>query len=350
MRRRSTARSRGTVPTVARDDSRRETRMNARMKQSYKVARALTLTLLSACTGGTGASLPSVANRLAVAPGASLTQLVNLDYSNGSITVFSIQNGKAQVTKTFAPGNGHAQGLAVDGSGRIYTTLTESNSKPCSACVEVFTDTGGLVERLDAPILKGASGAPSLTDVALDRHLNVYVSDFGQQAVYFFPRASKTRAPVVVVQNSQNAASVLATPSGKNVVVSGGCGFASVRPYTRTSPGQYSSGSCFGIGTIALIGGAADEHVEVMTPVDGVPDLVSVSSPSGGNTFHTRDRLASISGVAFNRGASVAYVADHSKECVYAFARPANGWLSGRPKLLATYTGFKNLDIIAVPQ
>jgi hypothetical protein len=83
-----------------------------------------------------------------------------------------------------------------------------------------------------------------------------------------------------------------------------------------------------------------------------VPGLVSVSSPSGGTTFHTPDLLhASISGVAFNRDASVAYVANHEKECVYAFARPASGWLSGgQPKLLATYKGFKELDIIAVPQ
>ena len=151
------------------------------------------------------------------------------------------------------------------------------------------------------------------------------------------------------MQNSQNAASVLATPDGDNVVVSGGCGFASVRPYTRVGRGEYSAGSCFGIGTIALIGGAIDEQIDVMTPVDGVPALVSVSSPSGGNDFRIPGRLASISGVAFNSDASTAYVANARKECVYAFARPAKGWLAGtQPKLLATYTGFKNLDIIAI--
>jgi hypothetical protein len=79
-----------------------------------------------------------------------------------------------------------------------------------------------------------------------------------------------------------------------------------------------------------------------------VPGVVSVSSPSGGHSFRTPGQLASISGVAFNGDASVAYVANARKECVYAFGRPAKGWLSGRPKLLATYTGFKNLDIIAV--
>ncbi len=332
--------------------------MNARMRQSYKLTLVVTLALLTGCAGGTGAlrgpsspaALPPVTNQFAVSRAAALTQLVNLDYSNGSITVFSVQNGRAQVTAKFKPGHGRAQGLAVDAGGRIYTTLTESNSKPCSACVEVFTDTGSLAERLDAPILKGGSGAPALTDVALDRHRNVYVSDYGQQAVYFFPRASTTRTPIVVVQNSQNAASVLATPTGKGVVISGGCGFASVRPYTRTASGEYTAGACFGIGTIALIGGAADEQVEVMTPVDGVPALVSVSSPTGGNSFQTPDRLASISGVAFNRDASVACVADARRERVYAFARPTGGWLSGQPKLLATYKGFKNLDVIAVPR
>ncbi len=236
----------------------------------------------------------------------------------------------------------------MDAQGRIYTTITAASSDLCAACVEIFTTDGKLVESLPAPILSGASGQPSLTDVAVDAHRNVYVSDYGQQAVYFFPHASKTREPTIVVQNSQNAASVLATPDGGTVAVSGGCGFASVRPYTRVGRGKYTGGSCFGIGTIALIGGDIDDQIDVMTPIDGVPALVSVSSPSGGNSFHTPGRLASISGVAFNSDASIAYVANARKECVYAFARPAKGWLSAQPKLLATYKGFKNLDIIAV--
>lgn len=326
------------------------------MKHTFLGALGVALSFLTGCSGAPTsqssslASLPSVGSDVAARPAAPLTQLVNLDYSNGSITIFSIQNGRAQKTKTLFPRHGHAQGLAMDDGGRIYTTVTTPNSKHCAACVEVFSGAGTLLERLEAPILKSASGAPSLTDVAVDRHRNVYVSDYGQQAVYFFPHALSTSSPVVVVQNSQNAASVLATPDGANVVVSGGCGFASVRPYTRTASGQYTPGACFGIGTIALIGGATDDDVDVMTPVDGAPGLVSVSSPNGGNSFHTRHRLASVSGVAFNRDASVAYVADHSKECVYAFGRPASGWLSGQPKLLATYKGFKGLDIIAVPQ
>jgi len=326
------------------------------MKYAFSVALLAALSFLAACAGQPGmqpsslGSLPSVSSRAGVPAASPLAQLANLDYSNGSITVFSIENGRAKVTKTFSPGHGIAQGLAMDGAGRIYTTVTASDSKPCAASVEVFSNTGRFIERLDAPILKGAPGAPSLTDVAVDRHSNVYVSDFGQQAVYFYPGAHKTKSPTIVVQNSQNAASVLSTPNGANVVVSGGCGFASVRPYTRTSSGQYTPGSCFGIGTIALIGGAIDDLVDVMTPVDGVPGLVSVSSPNGGETFHTPGRLASISGVAFNGDASIAYVADHTNERVLAFRRPASGWLSGQPKLVARYRGFQNLDIIAVPR
>jgi hypothetical protein len=326
------------------------------MKPSTYAAAVAGLFLLGGCASSTRGipATPLAARSLAPSSvetqsSSSLTQLVNLDYSNGTISVFTISKDRARLTKSFVPGQGVAQGLAMDAQGRIYTTITATSSNPCAACVEVFTTDGKLVESLPAPILAGASGAPSLTDVAVDAHRNVYVSDYGQQAVYFFPHASKTRKPTIVVQNSQNAASVLATPSGGTVVVSGGCGFASVRPYTRVSGGKYTSGSCFGIGTIALIGGAIDDHIDVMTPVDGVPALVSVSSPSGGSSFHTPGRLASISGVAFNSDASVAYVANARKERVYAFARPANGWLSPtQPKLLATYRGFKNLDIIAV--
>lgn len=331
----------------------------AAMKPSFPAAVGAVLFLLDGCAGTSAVQhgIPSLVSSRSPANGpetsqvAPLTELVNLDYSNGAITIFSVQDGRANVTKTFTPGHRAAQGLAVDRDGRIYTTITASDSKPCAACVEVFTGDGKLVESLPAPILSGAPGPPSLTDVSVDKNRNVYVSDYGQQAVYFYPHARKTRrGPTVVVQNSQNAASVLSTPSGVNVLVSGGCGFASVRPYTRVARGQYTPGSCFGIGTIALIGGATDNHMDVLTPVDGVPGLVSVSSPSGGGAFHTPDRLhAEVSGVALSHRASVAYVADHYKEYVYAFARPANGWLSGvQPKILATYKGFKNLDIIAV--
>ncbi len=329
------------------------------MKTLFSVAVGAVLFVLDGCAGTSVVQhgIPSLASSGSPANGpqtsqvAPLTELVNLDYSNGAITIFSVQDGRANVTKTFTPGHGIAQGLAVDKDGRIYTTITASDSKPCAACVEVFTSGGKLVESLPAPILSGAPGPPSLTDVAVDKNSNVYVSDYGQQAVYFYRHARETRhGPTIVVQNSQNAASVLSTPSGVNVLVSGGCGFASVRPFNRVARGQYTPGSCFGIGTIALIGGATDNQMDVLTPVDGVPGLVSVSSPSGGGAFHTPDRQhAEVSGVALTHRASVAYVADHYKERVYAFARPANGWVSGvAPKLLATYKGFKNLDIIAV--
>jgi hypothetical protein len=329
------------------------------MKSSAYVRVVLSFCLLAGCAGpsGTGASIPSGGlpsselGRAAVAP----AELANLDYSDGSISVYAVVNGRAQLTKKFTPGGGRAQGLAVDKAGVIYTTITSPNSRPCTACVEAFTPDGKLTKRLKAPILQGAPGAPSLTDVSVDRDENVYVSDYGQQAVYFWADGGRTgptdgggSAPTIIVQNSQNAASVLSTPNGADVLVSGGCGFASVRPYRRVQ-GHYQGGSCFGIGTIALIGASADDLVEVLTPVDGVPALVSVSSPTGGATFHTPDRIASISGVALNSDASVAYVANAHKEVVYAFARPAKGWLSGgQPKLIATYKGFANLDIIAV--
>lgn len=314
--------------------------------------------LLAGCSGATSTQRALPLTESASAPGApqrsatsSLSELYNLDYSHGSITIFSISEKKATATTTFKPGHGLAQGLASDARGRIYTTVTNPKAKKCAACVEVFSNAGKLIKRLEAPILSGAAGAPSLTDISVDAHDNVYVSDYGQQAVYFFPHGRITKGgPTIVVQNSTNAASVAATPDGTNVFVSGGCGFASVRPYTRVSNGHYTPGSCFGIGTIALIGGAVDDQEDIITPVDGAPGLVSVSSPNGGSSFTVPDRLGSIGGIALSGDASVAYVADAHKEVVYAFARPAKGWLSGQPKLLATYKGFKNLDVIAVPQ
>jgi hypothetical protein len=329
------------------------------MKTVFFAALGSAMFVLAGCSSGTPAqrALPLTAPETPVSQARStassgLTELFNLNYSNGTISVFSVANGKATLTKQFVPGGGGAQGLAADAQGRIYTTLTQSNSNPCAACVQIFTDTGTLVRQLGAPTLQGASGSPSLTDVSVDAHDNVYVSDYGQQAVYFFPRGQmRKHGPTVVVENSTNAASVLATPNGKNVIVSGGCGFASVRPYTRATGGKYTEGSCFSIGTIALIGGATDNDEDVLTPVDGGLGLVSISSPSGGSVIRVPDKEGSIGGVALNGDASIAYVADAHKECVYAFARPAKGWLSSvPPQLVATYKGFKKLDVIAVPQ
>jgi hypothetical protein len=326
------------------------------MKQLLYAFLSVSLGVLAGCAGSTADQSAIPSSTSAALPASrdaqakSLSELVNLDYSNGSITVYSIQHGEAKVTETFSPGNGLAQGLAMDKLGLIYTTVTNSSSKQCSACVDVYTNTGKLKVQLPAPTLSPAPGPPSLTDVSVDRDENVYVSDYGQQAVYFFPHGNRGGHQVkIVVQDSSNAASVLATPNGANVIVSGGCGFASVRPFTATGSGEYQEGSCFGIGTIALIGGAVDNQEDVLTPVDGVAGLVSVSSPSGGASFRTPGRLASISGIALNDDASIAYVANATKGYVYAFARPAAGWLSkAKPKLVATYKGFSNLDIIAV--
>jgi hypothetical protein len=284
------------------------------------------------------------------AASGGLTELFNLNYSNGQISVFSIANGKATLTKQFTPGG--AQGFAADAQGRMYTTITATNSKPCAACVQIYSDTGKLVRQLDIPTLKSSPGAPSPNDLSVDAHDNVYVSDYGQQAVYFFPHGKLGKnGPTVVVQNSSNDSGVLSTPNGKNVFVGGDCGFASVRPFTRGAGGKYTAGACFGIGTLGLIGAGTDNEEDVFTPVDGGPGLVSISSPSGQYLFNVPDKVGSIGSVALNGDGSIAYVANGHNECVYAFARPAKGWLSGVvPKLLATYKGFKKLNIIAVLQ
>ena len=57
--------------------------------------------------------------------GGALTELYNLDYSNGTITVFSIQGRKATQTAQITPSAGGFQGLAADAQKHIYSTLTE---------------------------------------------------------------------------------------------------------------------------------------------------------------------------------------------------------------------------------
>lgn len=302
--------------------------------------------------GSVPISAPGNANAAGRVRGAPLSELVSLSRATGAITVFSIQDGEAKVAKQFIRADGRVQGLAIDHLGLIYTTVTSANHKPCDACVEVFNDSGQLIRRLPAPVLSGAPGAPSLTDVSVDRHENVYVSDYGQEAVYFFPKGGELgSATETVLRNSTNPESVLATPNGANVLVSGSCGFSAARSYTRTHSRRYKEGGCFGIGTTTLVGGAVDNRTEALTPVSGASGLVSVSSPFGGIVFHTPDEPhASITSVTLNANASIAYVANHQKESVYAFARPAEGWLVGHPPLLGTYKGFANLDIIAVRQ
>lgn len=312
----------------------------------------IAMALLADCSGlgqrSVQISPPENLNGAGRVSGAPLSQLVSLDRTTGTITVFSIQDGEAKVVKRFLRANGRVAGIAMDRQGLIYTTVTSANSKPCSACVEAFNLSGQLMSRLPAPVLSGAPGAPSLTGVSVDRHENVYVSDYGQQAIYFFPKGGELGSVNVVVQGATNATSVLATPNGSNVLVSD-CGFEAARPYRRAASGEYKSRGCFGVGTPLLIGGAVDDRMDVLTPVDGATGLVSVSSPFGGIVFHTPDeRYASITSVTLNANASIAYVADDHDENVYAFERPALGWLVGHPPLLATYRGFENLDIIAV--
>jgi len=168
--------------------------------------------------------------------------------------------------------------------------------------------------------------------------------------VYFYsPSGNTWTGPTIVVQNSTNAASVAVEPDGDVVFVSGGCGFASVRPYVRTQSG-YQPGACFSIGTIALIGGAASDGGAVFTPVDGAGSFVSVSSEAGGGTgFTIPDPHGQIGGIALATGGAIAYVGDHHGEKLYAYARPPKGWLSGvAPKLLTSYVGFQGLDVIAI--
>ncbi|MBD5656304.1 MAG: hypothetical protein IAI50_14155, partial [Candidatus Eremiobacteraeota bacterium] len=242
----------------------------------------------------------------------TLQRLYNLDYGNGIISVSQIVNGRADIVTQFKPSPSGARGIAVDRQGRIYTAVTAPNAKPCSACVEVFSPNGTLLAQLAAPILKGAPGAPTLTDISLDLHGNVYVTDNGQQAVYFFTPVGKTwSGPTIVVQNSFDSSTLLAGPYGDNIFISGGCGFQSVRTYVRFKS-SYHPGSCFPISDIALIGGAADDEGAVLTPVDGGFPFVSITSANGNESgFQIPDSKGNISGVAVTLGGAIAFVADH---------------------------------------
>jgi hypothetical protein len=281
-----------------------------------------------------------------------LSTLVNLNYSNGAISAFSINGNEATLEDSYRlvkPKNGSTNGIALL-DGMITTAVDASPSKPCTACFEILQLDGTLVELVPDPILKNASGAPDVTDVATDGLGELFLSDFGQQAVYYYNWGdSEFIGPTIVAQNTHDAASVAVSPNGKLLFLSGGCGFASVRLYTRHGR-HFAPGNCFGIGTIALIGGSADDAGDVATPVDGVFGLVSISNPDGkGTSFSIPDQMGSVGGVTFSSDGRFLYVADHSKEVVYAFRRPGGGWVSGAtPRHVATYRGFKKLNIIAV--
>jgi hypothetical protein len=278
--------------------------------------------------------------------------VANLSYSTGAISVFSVSNGVATLTKKFSPVNtktGSVNGIMLHG-GLIYTAINSSSSKPCASCLEVFGLDGTLKSRQDAPTISGAPGAPDITDLAVDAKGDVFLSDFGQQAVYYYsPSKSGWSGPNVVVSGSTNAASVAVVPDANVVYISGGCGFASARVYTRQSSGGYQSGNCFSIPTIALIGASVDAAGDVASPVDGAPGLVAIVNPNGkGVSFTLPTFKDGVGGVTFAQNDMALYVADATKEIVYAYRRPDGGWTKGRkPRLAATYTGFAALNIIA---
>jgi hypothetical protein len=281
---------------------------------------------------------------------AALSTFVNLDYANERISTFAVAGGMATEIGSFrigSPAKLSTNGIAVDASGAIYTAVNAAGAKPCFACVEVLQPDGNVLTQIPAPSL-GGSLQPSLGDLALDATGNVYVADSGQQAAYFYTPSASGFAGPTVIESGASTASIAVSPNGKNVFVSGNCGFASVRPYTRAGHG-YTAGACFAIGTIALIGGSADDAGDVATPVDGARGLVSISNPNGcGSAFSVPDPDAEVGSVSFSPSAALLYVADHNHEQLYAFARPAAGWCSKAvPPLVDRYTGFAQLDIVA---
>jgi hypothetical protein len=316
-----------------------------------RVLLPVALIALSACSSESIApaqlSPPSPSISEAVQPPL---ELGNLNYSTGTITVYHIVNGAASVYSRFRPENGASQGLAIDANGLIYTSIT--NGKQCGTCVEVFTARGRLTNTLVAPALTGAPGPAALNNVSVDATGNVYVSDSGQEAVYYYPPGSTpATVPSVVVRNASHLGAVSASPDGQSVVI-GGCSFGSARVYRRHSSTAFTAGPCFSTPSYSLLGTASDNLAETLTPIDPATHNVAVSSPGGQSVFSTPNRTsAGVMSVAMNASGSLTYAADERHKEVYVFTRPGKRWLNGgQPRVLATYAGFDNLDIIAVPQ
>jgi hypothetical protein len=331
-----------------------------------RVLLAVAIIALSSCSSGNVApalvssplqspsaehSVAALSQSVRVAPSeAPLVELGNLNYSNGAITVYHIANNVASVYSQFRPENGSAQGLAIDRNGLIYTAIT--NGKQCGTCIEVFTPQGKLTNTLVAPALAGAPGPASLNNVSVDWAGDVYVSDSGQEAAYYYPPGSTSATvPSIIVEHSKYLGGLTASPDGQTVVI-GGCSFGSGRVYRRDSSGSFNAGACFSTPTISLIGSASDKSSLTLTPIDPSDSRVAACSAWGEYVFITpHPDSATIMSVAMNASSDVAYAADQRNAEVYVFSRPSKGWLSGtQPQLLATYTGFTHLDIIAVPQ
>jgi len=299
-------------------------------------------------------SLPHASQRSTAPSADGLSLVANLDYSNGTFQSWSVARRQATLLGSFRIGRRAdvaVNGVSLDASGLLYTGIDSTNGKPCAACFEVLKSDGTVVAKVPAPALGGSQSA-HVDDLALDASGKVYIADTGQVAAYFYtPTASGFSGPTLI-ETGANPASIAVSPNGQLVFIQGNCGFGEARVYTLGASGTYQPGNCFGIGTVALIGGSADDAGDVATPVDGAIGLVSISNPNGqGMAFSLPGRLTSVGGVAFSPDASLLYVADATRERVYAYARPSGGWVSGAtPAIAGRAAGFKQLNIIAVPE
>jgi hypothetical protein len=271
----------------------------------------------------------------------------NLDYSNGTITVYYVENTTAFQYSQFTPEHGTGQGIAIDSKGRIYTAVT--NGHACT-CVEVFTPQGRLVNTLVAPTLKGAPGPASLVDVSVDASGDVFVSDSGQGAVYEYPPgATPTTTPRVIVNDPGHVGLTYASPDGQSIVLSG-CSFASARIYRRDSSGDFIASPCFFTEGF-LWGTAIDDHGVALSTTDPENNTVIVFSQSNVTAFNTpHGPHAGVTSIAMSTTGDTAYVTDAYDQLINVYTSPGTWINGGVPKLVTTYKGFHHLDLIAIPQ